>query len=470
MSFCEQGLESKLSATSVKIAIDKKHPMIALANSLDWQALVDLVLPDLKQTTKGFWWLGRKLILRTHLGAYLIQQLFNYSDRQTERMIRDNAAYQLFCGLEIVNNWRCPDHTKIQEFRSRLSPETQCAIANEIAKLAAKLGFANPAHVDIDSTVQEPDMQFPATSHLLVKTAIIARRLQKLLMQKFSAEMKKSIAINIKQIKGVAKEYYYGLRKRAINYREQKSDALTKLWSHVSEQAMPIVQQAQTLISECIFDSLPKKQKKLIDHFTRKAPEILSGLYDRCHEAMPRRIKIYSYFRDAVHCFNKGKHHKPCEYGRQFQIGRIEGNFLYSIPNTSIHMPDARSLKPMVKKHIELFQKPIESISTDKGYYSKDNEKLALDFGIEKVGIQRPRRKLDKPPDNPATDDDQVMLANRRSGIEPLIGHLKRHWQMGRSRMKKDSTTESSGYCSMLGFNLRQLMRYLSGDMLPPVN
>ena len=124
----------------------------------------------------------------------------------------------------------------------------------------------------------------------------------------------------------------------------------------------------------------------------------------------------------------------------------------------------------MVKKHIELFQKPIESISTDKGYYSKDNEKLALDFGIEKVGIQRPRRKLDKPPDNPATDDDQVMLANRRSGIEPLIGHLKRHWQMGRSRMKKDSATESSGYCSMLGFNLRQLMRYLSDDILPVVN
>ena len=41
----------------------------------------------------------------------------------------------------------------------------------------------------------------------------------------------------------------------------------------------------------------------------------------------------------------------------------------------------------MVVQHIELFQTPIESIGTDKGYYSKDNEKLALDFGVKAVAI-----------------------------------------------------------------------------------
>jgi hypothetical protein len=32
------------------------------------------------------------------------------------------------------------------------------------------------------------------------------------------------------------------------------------------------------------------------------------------------------------------------------------------------------------------------------------------------------------------------------------------------SRMKSDRTTESSGYCSMLGFNLAQLTRFLTGE------
>lgn len=87
--------------------------------------------------------MGRRLILRSHLGAYFIQQLFNLSDRQAERQILDNVAYQVFCRASIFDQWRCPDHTKIEEFRSRLSPEAQCALANAIAHLALRYGLQN---------------------------------------------------------------------------------------------------------------------------------------------------------------------------------------------------------------------------------------------------------------------------------------------------------------------------------------
>ncbi len=163
-------------------------------------------------------------------------------------------------------------------------------------------------------------------------------------------------------------------------------------------------------------------------------------------------------------CFNKNKHHKGLEFGRQFQIGRVGGNFVYSIPNDSIRMPDAANLKKMVVQHIHLFQAPIESIGTDKGYYSKENEQLALDFGIKEVAIQRPQRRLKDAPQNPISHDALERLENRRAGIEPVIGHLKKYWQMGRSRMKTDKSTEASGYCALLGFNLKQMMRYLNGD------
>jgi len=56
--------------------------------------------------------------------------------------------------------------------------------------------------------------------------------------------------------------------------------------------------------------------------------------------------------------------------------------------------------------------------------------------------VQRPNRKLRNAP----IIDYKQTLENRRAEIEPLIGHLKRGWQMGRSRMKSDKTTESSGY------------------------
>jgi len=56
-------------------------------------------------------------------------------------------------------------------------------------------------------------------------------------------------------------------------------------------------------------------------------------------------------------------------------------------------------------------------------------------------------------------------LHDRRAGIEPLIGHTKHGGQMGKSRMKSDETTKSAGYAAVLGLNLRQLSRYISGEV-----
>lgn len=468
MSICKTGLASKIDKNiTIPIKVTTKHPLIKLANSLDWEALAKLVLPDLKNSTSKLqWWMGRKLKLRTHLGVYLLQQLLNEKDRGMEKAVKENGVYQVFCGKTVVEKWHCPDHTKIESFRSRLSPETQCQLANSIAVFATRHKFANPEHLDIDSTVQEPDMQFPATAHLLVKTGIIARHIQKWCIEWLPEQAKKIADIDLKKIKAYAKEHYFIKRKRGIARSKEKDKSLVKLWEVINEVAWPIINMANQVKDDIFKLKMTKRQEKIIDHFTRKAPLILEGLYERCFEGLPRKIDTYSYFRDDVHCFNKMKHHKACEFGRQFQIGRIGNNFVYSIPNSSLHMPDAFNFKPMLQQHIELFQTPIESVATDKGYYSKDNEKVALDFKIDQVGVQRPIRKLDKPPDNPIDDEQLQALINRRAGIEPIIGHLKRHWQLGRSRMKSDRTTESSGYCAMLGFNLRQMMRHLDGEVI----
>ncbi len=467
MSLCISGLSDQwLKTQKIMVEVSSDHPLIKLMNALDWEGLCDVVLPDLKRSTGRLkWWLGRKLKVRTHLGVFLLQQLLNETDRGIERQIRDNAVYAVFCGKTFVDNWKVPDHTKIEEFRSRLSPETQCALANALTQLAVKKGFANPGHIDIDSTVQIPDMQYPATVNLLVKAAAVGRRIQKILMRTMPDVVKEHIPdIDMKAIKGVAKQHYFEKRKELKKKMEARKIALVKLWSAVSEAIQPMIRFARIIDEPFILDSLPVRDKNLITQFIRKAPALLTETFDRCYDNASRHSKIFSFHRNAVDCFNKNKHHKGLEFGRQFQIGRVGGNFVYSIPNNSIRMPDAASFKPMLTHHIELFQTPIKSMGTDKGYYSKDNEKLALDFSVKQVAVQRPNRKLKDPPDNPITPEQLELLENRRAGIEPIIGHLKKSWQMGRSRMKSDTTTEASGYCAMLGFNLKQLMRYLTGE------
>jgi transposase, IS5 family len=150
MSIGFSGLDTPCCMQPVTIEVSPTHPLIQLAQVIPWQALADMVLPDLKRTTsKGKWWLGRKLTLRSHLGAFLLQWLYNLTDRQVEWAMKDNAAYQLFCGRGLIDPWHAPDHTKIEAFRSRLSPETQRQVANVVAVWATELGFAEPSAMDI---------------------------------------------------------------------------------------------------------------------------------------------------------------------------------------------------------------------------------------------------------------------------------------------------------------------------------
>jgi transposase, IS5 family len=172
MSLCFSGLHTPCRAYPVTVDVSSTHPLMQLAQVIPWAALAELVLPDLKRTTaKGQWWRGRKLKLRIHLAALLLQWLYDLTDREVDWAIKDNAAYQLFCGCCIIEDWHAPHHTKIEAFRSRLSPQTQRQIANQVAAWAAEFGFADPSKMDIDSTIQEANIAYPSDSHLMVKMA-----------------------------------------------------------------------------------------------------------------------------------------------------------------------------------------------------------------------------------------------------------------------------------------------------------
>jgi len=206
MSLDMSGSDNVVTPAAVTISVTKDHPLIKLANALPWALLIALVVPDLKRTTaKGCWWMGRRLLVRVHLAAYILQKLYDLTDRQVEYGLKDNVAYQLFAGFGIVAGWRPPDHTKVEEFRSRLSPETQRQLANETAKVAVALGFAVPSDVDIDSTVQEANIAYPADANLMTKLAGLGRKVIDFLKRKTRGLLPGGIAVDMKSVKSKAK-------------------------------------------------------------------------------------------------------------------------------------------------------------------------------------------------------------------------------------------------------------------------
>jgi transposase, IS5 family len=455
MSICQSGVGFEVQAGKVLVNITEKHPLIRLSQSLPWQTLVDTILPDLKKTKKGCWWLGRKLKVRTHLGVYLLQQLFNKTDRQIEYDVKDNAAYQLFCGIDIVEKWHAPDHTKIEEFRSRLSEETQKSLANLMAKQAVLLGFADPGNVDIDSTVQEANMHYPADSCLLKKLGAMSAKVAHYLNDTLKGCLNKPLVVNMKRISSASRDYFF-LPKNST--KEVKNNKMTVLLNVVIEETNAVINRCKHLSADFIATA-SWGIKRTIEQINELAGQYIEDVSYFLTEGMVAPAKALSFHLKEVACFTKGKLGKKYQFGRCVQLGRIDGNFLFVTKSTSIHMTDKTSLPEVIACHQALFDNAkINSIATDKGYYSKANEKYLQAKGVTEIGIQRPNNIKILPIKSMSKEREEA-LVNRRSGIEPLIGHVKQGGQLGRSRMKSDKGIECSGYTAVLGFNMRQFIK-----------
>ena len=108
-----------------------------------------------------------------------------------------------------------------------------------------------------------------------------------------------------------------------------------------------------------------------------------------------------SFHLNEVACFNKMKEGKDLQFGRQFQLSCIGGNFMIVTPCTSVRMEDKHSIVPMTELQEQMFgASTFQSFGTDKGYYSNVNQKyLTVEKSILVVHLQKPGMNLTSLPE-----------------------------------------------------------------------
>lgn len=454
MSICNFGLEAKLKRTSVMVLVRASDPLIRLANALAWLELAGIAEPDLRRTAKGLWMRGRRLYLRTHLAVLILQALLKETDRGIEKRIRQTPVLQVFCGKGIVPSWKCPDHTKIEEFRNRLKPETHKALSDAVIKTAARLGFADLSWMDLDSTVQEANMAYPSDASLMKKLGEKCHKIVEFLKRKAKSYLPKNLSVDIGAIRKKAKEYFFLAKNASIDTRRTLFADYHRL---VKKATKPVIDFCQNM-TERQLRALPWNIRQGVDQLRSIAWRYLLdvGHFTRTHTI--KTGKRLSFHQKEVECIRKGKAGKDHEFGRAFQLGRIGGNFLIVFSSTSVRMDDKSSLIPVIEEHRNVFGADVlKQVGTDKGYYSAANVSGAEARSVCAAGVQRPVSiKPQLPP------EVVQPLRDRRAGAEALIGHAKQ-FGLQKSRMKSDAATLASGYRSVMGFNLHQLSRHMTG-------
>lgn len=428
------------------IKVPEKHFLITLSSVIPWAEYAELAIGDLY---KGKRKSGRKLNYRLHLGAFILQTLFRWTDRELEENINFYAPARVFCG--IADRVKSYDHSAYVKFRNRLSDETASKFNISLLKVARRKGFTGTQFMDFDSTVQEANIEYPADIRMMQSIFRKGTKILKGLSEAGSIKAEKLLnQFDLKQAAKDFKSYFFA--KKSEKGFELKVGLFKK--SHkLSKKILKSLNEVKSILYRY---ELPWNYSKDLKQLTEVAPTLLKQINHFIKRGTVAKNKILSLHAKEVKCISKGKAGKQYEFGRKFFIGRLPGNYAYAFTDEDFGLEDSESLVRGLKEYETIFDSMPESISGDQAFWSRPNLNICKEKNIKEIGINPRGHKNWKIP-----KDKIEEIQTRRAKVEPIIGHLKRRG-MGRSKMKSDEMTKLDGQRSALSLNLSRMARDLS--------
>ena len=370
------------------ISIEPNHRLRVLCKAIPWEELMEKAIPILYDEQGISPDIGRVLSLRAHLGAYILQAVHNWTDRQTEEMIRNYAPARLFCGF--LDSTGSLDHTKIEEFRNRFGTKGAQLITQDMLQVAKGFGFTIGDNVDMDTTVQESGITHPTEMKLM-----------KALFKKASTIHAKLKELGKKGIKGI-KESIKKFSKLHTEYRffaktKEKKDKIIQKSVALSEEVL--MELSKLIPGTKDFEVLNPRYQQDILKILELGPILLEQIIKWIRTGKVAQNKIISLWKMIPKAIKKGKLSKPVEFGRKWIVNCYHGGYILLTAPENPKISDQHTVWDSLSLHHEVFENAPESYAADRGMWGQPNLELLLNAGVKKIGIQpkgnRARQNLD---------------------------------------------------------------------------
>lgn len=401
--------------------INMKHELVRLAQTIDW-AWIDAQVADCFSEN------GRPGVpTRFMVGLLLLKQIHGLSDELVCDRWVENPYFQYFTGAEFFAHEFPHERSGISHWRKRIGEKLDALLAESL-RIAHVTGALKPkdlARVTVDSTVQPKAVTHPTDAKLMLKA------IEKLGAQAKSEglRLRQSYARTAKRAAQMAQRYIHAKQFKRAN-RELKF--------------------LRTRLGRVIRDIT---RKIAGDRYLEKvfAEPLSKAIRIRWQNQHQRGPKLYSWHAPEVECIGKGKAHKPYEFGVKVSItttnSRCKGGMFVLHTKALPGNPyDGHTLAEVIEGTEALTGCPIERAYVDKGYRGhKTPNPLRVFISGQKRGVHGViKREL-----------------RRRSGIEPIIGHMKEDGHLGRNFLWGRHGDQNNAVLSAIGHNLRLVLRWL---------
>lgn len=430
------------SFVSVVIQLDPNHPMVILANTLDWKHLVKIAEKHRDGKIRNG--AGRRPHLRILVGAVIVRVLESCTLRKSSDYIQHYGPARYLCDLQLWN-WT-PNFRTLCDFEILLGTEGLEEINDYVLWVAKELGFLNIKGLCSDTTAQEANIPYPNEVGLMGSFArsigcainLLGRRLR---------DGKIKLLEDIARIKKLVRKHRLFCKTPEAKRTVEKD--LLKITNQLSKR----VKETISSISTYSIENLRGHQKtaltrlqKLTEVFGELSPQIL--YYIKNGTAVSN--KIISLFSTTVRSIVRGKAGKKVEFGLKWGINQIAGGYI-SIFQLDGKNGEADYAVAAVVRHIETFGEVPKDFGYDRGGWSENHMKTIEELGVKNIAIAPKGKAKWK-----VSDACRKRLSRERAQVEGKIGTLK-----GYDFNKPKGDMERTARRSEMRFNLTKLTKDL---------
>ena len=397
--------------------IDGKHRLVSLSHIIPW----DCMSRSLEEKfSEG---IGRPALpARLVVGAHYLKFMYNVSDEEFVERWVENPYWQYFCGEEYFRFDVPFNPSSFSKWRKRFSEEDLETVFKASLASLDNVGLLTDKEtevVNVDTTVQEKNIEFPTDRKSLFRVLIRLVRL--------------------------AKEQGVSLRQ---SYVRVAKSALRKSATYASRKQHKLANRYERKIRNYVGRVIRNITRQIVgDQTKEEAFEYIFGIAERViaqSKDKNAKNKVYSVHELHVECISKGKVHKKYEFGTKVSIvATSKSGFILSCSTVPGNPYDGSTLQAGLDDAVRLLgRERIKRAYVDKGYRGHG---FKGEIKVTHAG-QRPKEKKIK------------QELRRRPAIESVISHMKGTCRMDRNFLKGEKGDRINAIFAAAAHNLLLLL------------